>query len=57
MFLQEVTPDTTGYLIAGYAAIFGLMGLFLLSLILRWRNLKKDLVLLDELENDSVGPK
>ena len=52
MLFQEATPNTVGYLVAGYAVIFGLMGLFLLSLISRWRNLKKDLALLDELEKD-----
>ena len=49
MLFQETTPDTSGYLIAGYAVIFGLIGLFLFSLISRWRNLKRDLSLLDEL--------
>jgi len=52
MLLQEATPNTVGYLVAGYAVIFGLMGLFLFSLISRWRNLKKDLALLGELEKD-----
>lgn len=52
MLFQEATPDTVGYLIAGYVVIFGLIGLFLFSLVSRWRNLKKDLSLLDEIEND-----
>lgn len=53
MLFQEATPDTVGYLIAGYVVIFGLIGLFLFSLVSRWRNLKKDLSLLNELENDN----
>ena len=52
MLFQEATPDTVGYLVAGYVVIFGLIGLFLFSLVSRWRNLKKDLSLLDEIEKD-----
>jgi len=52
MLFQEAAPDTVGYLIAGYVVIFGLIGLFLFSLVSRWRNLKKDLSLLDEIEKD-----
>ena len=52
MLFQEATPNTVRYLVAGYAVIFGLMGLFLFSLVSRWRNLKKDLALLDELDKD-----
>ena len=50
MFLQDVTPDTSGYLIAGYAVAFIVMGLYVLSLYLRNRNLHQDLITLEELE-------
>jgi hypothetical protein len=48
MFFQEVTPDTSGYMIAGYVIAFGVMAIYLLSLVIRWRNLKQDLAMLEE---------
>ena len=52
MLFQEITPDTVSYMIAGYVVIFGLMGLFIASLVTRVRNLKKDMEMLDELKKD-----
>jgi hypothetical protein len=37
-------------MIAGYAVIFGVMLIYLISLYLRQRNLKQDLEVLDDLE-------
>jgi hypothetical protein len=55
MFLQEATSDTSGYMIAGYAVAFMVMGLYVLSMYLRNRNLKQDLTTLEELdESDSA---
>ena len=48
--LQEPTPDTSIYMIAGYAVIFSVMLIYLVSLYLRQRNLRQDLEMLDELE-------
>ena len=39
-------------MIAGYVVIFGLMGLFIASLVTRVRNLKKDMEMLDELKKE-----
>ncbi len=50
MFLQEATPDTSGYMIAGYAVAFIVMGLYVLSMYLRNRNLNQDLTTLEELD-------
>ena len=50
MFLQEITPDTSGYMIAGYAVAFIVMSLYVLSLYLRNRNLQQDLEMLEEME-------
>ncbi len=50
MFLQEPTPDTSGYMIAGYAVAFLVMGLYVLSLYLRSRNLQRDLSALEDLD-------
>ena len=56
MFLQDVTPDTSGYMIAGYAVAFIIMGLYVLSMYLRNRNLHQDLTTLQELEkSDSTN--
>jgi len=43
-------PDTTGYLIGGYAVFFSVIAIYLISLIVRWSNLKRDLRTLEELE-------
>lgn len=48
--LQEGPAQTTSYFIAGYAVIFGVMALYLVSLIVRRRNLTQDLETLQELE-------
>ena len=50
MMLQEVTPDTFGYMLFGYGVILGTMALFILSLVSRFRNLRRELELLDEVQ-------
>ena len=39
------------YMLAGYSAIFTVLTVYLISLIVRWRKLKRDLQTLDELNN------
>jgi len=56
MFLQT-TPDTSGYMIAGYTIAFTVMGLYLLSIYLRNRNLKRDLETLESLQTEKPKPK
>ena len=46
----EMPPDTTGYMIGGYVVFFGVLAIYLISLIVRWVNLKRDLRTLEELE-------
>jgi hypothetical protein len=48
--LQEGPADTTSYMIAGYAIIFGVMLLYLISLLVRQRNLQKDMEVLEEIQ-------
>jgi hypothetical protein len=48
LFLQAAPAETTGYMIAGYVIIFGMIGLYIASLYLRKRNLNQDLELLQE---------
>jgi hypothetical protein len=46
--LQEAPAETTGYMIAGYVVIFGVMLVYLASLMLRNRSLKQDLEVLED---------
>jgi hypothetical protein len=54
--LQQTTPDTSSYMIGGFAVIFGSMLIYLVSLMIRGRNLRQDLEMLQELENRSNSP-
>jgi CcmD family protein len=47
---QQAPAETTNYMVAGYAVIFGVMFLYILSLVLRSRKLKQELQMMDELE-------
>ena len=40
------------YMIAGYTAIFLVLGAYLVSLFLRWRKLKQDLRILEEMQKE-----
>lgn len=55
MFFQETTPDTSGYMIAGFAIAFIVMGLYVFSLYLRSRNLNQDMAMLEEIENSTAS--
>ncbi len=48
--LIDPTPDTSIYMVAGYIIIFTIMLLYLVSLIVRNRNLKQDLEAFKELD-------
>ena len=50
MFFQEAPADTTTFMIAGYAVIFGVMLFYVISLNIRKRNLERDLEVLQEIE-------
>jgi hypothetical protein len=52
MFFLETPPDTSQYMIAGYAIAFGVMLLYVVSLFVRHRNLKRDLSMLEEMDSD-----
>ena len=51
IILEQGPIETTNYMIFGYAVIFGVMALYLISFFLRHRNLQRDLEMLEELEN------
>lgn len=48
--LQQAPAETTRYMLAGYSVMFGVLFIYLISLIVRTRNLKRDLEILNELE-------
>ena len=50
--VQDAVPDTTGYLFLALAVFFGLLLLFVGSIVLRARNLRKDEALIEQLEED-----
>ena len=52
MFFQEAPAETTAYMIAGYSVIFGVMLIYLASLLVRRKNLLRDLETLQEIELD-----
>jgi len=43
--------NTINYFIAGYVVIFGILLIYISSLIIRWRNLKKDEEILNDLDS------
>ena len=52
MLLQQTTPDTLNYMIAGYVVLAVVLGIYLISFFVRFRSLKQDLSLFEELENE-----
>lgn len=53
MFFQEITPDTSGYMIAGFVISFVVMGLYVASIYLRDRSLRQDMSLLEEMDEST----
>ena len=45
-------PDTTAYLFLGLVLFFGLLALYVCSLVLRARNLHKDEALIEQLSSE-----
>ena len=48
--LHDAPAETTGYMIAGYTVIFGMLLIYLVSLVLRKRNLEQDLEVLEDIQ-------
>jgi CcmD family protein len=51
--LQQSPPNTTSYMVAGYAVIFIVLLIYLFSLAMRRKNLKQDLSVLQDMEDKS----
>lgn len=49
---MDSPANTWNYFYAGYAVIFFVMGVYLTSLIIRWRNLMLDIKTLKEIKSD-----
>jgi len=48
--MMETPANTMVYMLAGYGVIFGLMLIYLVSLVVRWRNLRQDEAMLEQIE-------
>ena len=55
MLLLQSPPDTSAYMIAGYVMIFGVMAIYIASFVIRTRNLKRDLEILQEVNDLKSG--
>jgi CcmD family protein len=47
------TPDTTRFFYSAYAIIFVTLTFYVISLIVRWNNLRGDLEVLEDLEKET----
>ena len=50
--LFQTTPDTSGYMVAGYIIAFVTMGIYVASMYIRSRNLKQDLSMLESMDKE-----
>jgi hypothetical protein len=52
---MEGPAGTFEFMLLGYSVILGMIALFLVSLIVRFRNLGREVQILEEIEEDDVG--
>jgi hypothetical protein len=50
MFLQQNPAETFNYMVLGFSVILGVLFVYIISILVRFRNLKKDITLLQEVE-------
>ena len=53
MFLLDSPPDTSAYMIAGYVIFFIIAAIYIVSLLVRWRNLNQDMTTLEAIEKEN----
>jgi len=53
MFPLDAPPDTSAYMIAGYAVFFIVAAIYLVSLLIRWHNLHQDMTTLEAIEEEN----
>ncbi len=56
MLFDQGTPDTSVYMIAGYVIFFVIAAIYLVSLFVRARNLRRDLETLQSMESEAQTP-
>jgi hypothetical protein len=56
MFFDEVPPNTSVYMVAGYLIFFVVTAIYVASLFIRERNLARDLETLKEAEQEQSQP-
>ena len=52
MLFDEIPPDTSSYMVAGYVIFFAITLIYVASLLIRQRNLDRDLLTLENLEEE-----
>ncbi len=50
---MEATPDTLNYMVSGYVVFAVVMLVYIVSLVSRWNNLKREKKILEEIETKS----
>lgn len=53
VLLQDTTPDTSGYMVAGYVIFAVIMAIYVVSFLARGRNLQRDLSTLQTMKAES----
>jgi hypothetical protein len=53
MFPLDAPPDTSAYMIAGYAVFFIVAAIYIVSLVVRWRNIHQDMTTLEAIEKEN----
>jgi hypothetical protein len=49
---METMPDTSNYMVAGFIVSFVTMGIYVISMYIRNKNLQRDLETLEEMDTD-----
>jgi hypothetical protein len=55
MLLLEAPADTFSFMLLGFGVILGTMALFLVSLVVRFNNLRRDFKLIEDREADKIN--
>jgi phosphotransferase system glucose/maltose/N-acetylglucosamine-specific IIC component len=55
MLFQDAPPDTSAYMIAGYAVFFAISIIYVFSLAIRRRNLERDLETLETMGKEAAS--
>jgi Na+-transporting methylmalonyl-CoA/oxaloacetate decarboxylase gamma subunit len=50
MFLQQAPAETFNYMVLGFSVILSVLILYIISIVVRFRALKRDINLLEEVE-------